>query len=283
MGDMLRIHLTPGDVTRLSFGPAPTLELGASALTLLRPTGRPGTDRWRRRTLPRLPRAAWPLLDLVAGADRVPNVLLSGCDIAADPNAAADLVAACRAYEDACLTPMRDALRSNVDTELARVGHRLLSEGAGAALAGLAPNIDFDGRTLTVDEDYGDTDIDVELAGRGLRLIPTFFWQRPGFTDELDGPAVLVYPIARPWAPLQSGVETVALEKLLGRNRARVLRAAASGGGTGELAHTIGISAASVSEHLGVLRDAGFVVTRRTGRSVRHHLTPLGAAALLPE
>lgn len=275
---MLRIHLTAADVTRLSFAAVPHLELFASVQTLLRPNRRPGPDRWRRRALPRLPAAARPLLDLVAETDSVPMVLVSGCGVECNGGPAA-LVAACRAYEDACLVPVRESLRSSVDAELVRVGQSLLSSGAGAELDGLGAGVGFDGRTLTVAGDYGG-DVDVELAGRGLRLIPTYFWRRPAYTDEGVDTPVLVYPIARPRPHEWAAAEAVALEKLLGRNRARVLRAAVSGGGTGELARALGISAASASEHLAVLRDAGFVVSRREGKSVRHQLTALGAAAL---
>ncbi|ADD40133.1 ArsR/SmtB family transcription factor [Stackebrandtia nassauensis] len=276
---MLRIHLSPEDVARLSFKTAPHLEIGASVQALRSPNGRPGVERWRNRTLPRLPRAAWPLLEFVMENGHASRELLEYCGIEEYTDVPDGLVAACRAYEAVCMAPVKDAIRACVDAELVRVGQALLSDGAATALDGLGPGISFDGRTLAIDADYG-TDLDVHLGGQGLRLIPALFWNRPGFTDEGVDVPTLVYPVARPKYPYSSSVDDMALEKLLGRNRARVLRAAASGGGTGELARSLGISAASASEHLGVLRDAGFVVTQRDGKAVRHHLTPLGAATL---
>jgi DNA-binding transcriptional ArsR family regulator len=70
------------------------------------------------------------------------------------------------------------------------------------------------------------------------------------------------------------------LEALLGRTRAAVLAALATTSTSTELSARLGISTASASEHVGVLRDAGLVVSRRTGRTVQHALTPLADAVL---
>ena len=67
---------------------------------------------------------------------------------------------------------------------------------------------------------------------------------------------------------------------LLGRSRAAVLEAVADGCTTTELARRAGVSLASASQHAAVLRDSGLLVTRRTGKSVHHSLTVLGAALL---
>jgi DNA-binding transcriptional ArsR family regulator len=47
-----------------------------------------------------------------------------------------------------------------------------------------------------------------------------------------------------------------------------------------ELSARLGIPIASASEHVGVLRDAGLVVSHRAGRTVLHALTPLALAVL---
>ncbi len=71
-----------------------------------------------------------------------------------------------------------------------------------------------------------------------------------------------------------------ALAALLGRTRAAVLEAIVDGCTTTELARRVKVSVPSASQHAQVLRDAGLLVTRRTGKSVHHSLTALGAALL---
>ncbi|MBM0274445.1 winged helix-turn-helix transcriptional regulator [Micromonospora sp. STR1s_6] len=72
-----------------------------------------------------------------------------------------------------------------------------------------------------------------------------------------------------------------ALESLLGRTRAGILRTLADSCTTGELADKLSISSAGVSQHTAVLRQAGLITTRRNRQTVLHTLTGLGAAVLL--
>jgi DNA-binding transcriptional ArsR family regulator len=66
------------------------------------------------------------------------------------------------------------------------------------------------------------------------------------------------------------------LAALIGRTRANTLEAAISSGTTSELARRTGISPASASEHIGVLRQAGLIVTRRYRNTAHHTVTQLG-------
>ena len=71
------------------------------------------------------------------------------------------------------------------------------------------------------------------------------------------------------------------LNALLGRTRAEILETVADGGvTTTELAHDTGVAPATASHHVGVLRKAGLLTTRRAGRMVLHTVTPLGLALL---
>jgi DNA-binding transcriptional ArsR family regulator len=67
-----------------------------------------------------------------------------------------------------------------------------------------------------------------------------------------------------------------ALGQLLGSRRAAVLSALTSPVSTTELARSLGLSAASVSQHLAVLRDAGLVNGHRVGRVVLYMRSPTG-------
>jgi DNA-binding transcriptional ArsR family regulator len=149
--------------------------------------------------------------------------------------------------------------------------------GAQAAFTDLHPTVSWEDGALHV-HPTKKAPADVDLAGRGLLLVPAVFtwpnvWPR---TDPPWDPA-LVYPppgIADLWAP--DGRREDALESLLGRRRAQVLRQLDRPASTLELARRMGVSAASVSEHLTILRHAGLVTRRREGRRVIYARTATG-------
>jgi DNA-binding transcriptional ArsR family regulator len=119
---------------------------------------------------------------------------------------------------------------------------------------------------------------DVDLAGRGLLLIPAAFtwpsvWPR---TDPPWEPA-LVYPplgVADLWAEEEPSDGD--LEALIRRRRAQILRELDRPAATLDLAAAVGSSPGGVSDHLGVLRKTGLVTARREGRWVIYSRTPLG-------
>ncbi|MEU3255151.1 helix-turn-helix domain-containing protein [Streptomyces sp. NPDC006997] len=117
----------------------------------------------------------------------------------------------------------------------------------------------------------------IRPRGRGLRLIPSFFCHTaPVAIADPELPPVVVYPLA-PHAPSPGGARhDAALARLLGGNRARILRALATTPTTGAVAARLALPASSVSGHLTVLREAGLVTSEREGASVRHRLTPRG-------
>jgi DNA-binding transcriptional ArsR family regulator len=120
---------------------------------------------------------------------------------------------------------------------------------------------------------------EVRLGGRGLRLVPSVFWTRPGVSVTGYRRPTITYPIhpapASPPAPRDDP-----LSVLIGATRAEVFRALVGGCGTTQLARDLRISPASASAHVAALREAGLAATRRTGRAVRHTLTPLGLQLL---
>jgi len=75
-------------------------------------------------------------------------------------------------------------------------------------------------------------------------------------------------------------VPAAGLAALLGRTRAKAIRAIAAGCTTTELARALGVAPTTASEHATVLRQARLVSTRRHRSAVLHTLTPLGAALL---
>ena len=119
---------------------------------------------------------------------------------------------------------------------------------------------------------------DVDLAGRGLLLIPAIFtwpkvWPR---TDPQWDPA-LVYPaagIAEVWAADGRGDD--ALKALIGQRRAQILRELDRPAATLQLAQRMQVSAGGISDHLKVLRQAGLVTSYREGRQVIYTRTAKG-------
>ncbi|MGW4799072.1 ArsR/SmtB family transcription factor [Nonomuraea sp. NPDC004297] len=182
-------------------------------------------------------------------------------------------------YFDAAVAPYWSEIQGMVDADRARRGRAFLDGGVGHLLAGFRPVIRWRPPVLSMDHPV---DRDVRLDGRGLVLIPSYFcWGAPVPLADPDLPQVLVYPIERDH-PLAMPKEPSGRPdaRLLGPTRAAILRAAVDGATTGELARRHGISPSGVSQHTQVLREAGLIVSRRSGGHVIHTVTPLGIALL---
>ncbi|MDG4823468.1 helix-turn-helix domain-containing protein [Asanoa sp. WMMD1127] len=114
------------------------------------------------------------------------------------------------------------------------------------------------------------------VAGARLVLVPGGFGRGWIGANPPDGYA-LVYPArgiaAPPDTPAGDG-----LDRLVGRARARLLRALAEPASTTQLVGALDMTLGAVGDHLAVLRDAGLVTRARSGRSVLYRHTPLGAA-----
>jgi DNA-binding transcriptional ArsR family regulator len=96
------------------------------------------------------------------------------------------------------------------------------------------------------------------------------------FDEQL--PQVLVYPVDHETVRERPAADARVLTRLLGATRAAVLLAARRGGTTSALAARVGVSAAAISHHTAILRDAGLITSTRAANTVRHSLTRLGHA-----
>ena len=83
------------------------------------------------------------------------------------------------------------------------------------------------------------------------------------------------------WETDEELVEQDAVEALLGRARATVLRAVRRPRATTELARDLSQTPSSVSSHLSVLRRCGLVTSARAGRRVLYQQTPLATSLLI--
>ncbi|MEU9301901.1 winged helix-turn-helix domain-containing protein [Streptomyces sp. NPDC048269] len=190
-------------------------------------------------------------------------------------------------YHAMAVAPYWAQLLATAHTDRTRRALVTVDSGVDGLLATLHPEVRWASPVLYVP---CETDADLRLAGRGLLLVPTFFWPKPlALLDNADPgrPLVLRYPIALDFAdygsvwarPAPSGPDG-ALAALLGTTRARILQAIETPASTGELARHTGTSPATASHHATVLRTAGLLTKERDGSRVRHALTPLGRVLL---
>ncbi|MEU6719169.1 winged helix-turn-helix domain-containing protein [Nonomuraea sp. NPDC046802] len=185
-----------------------------------------------------------------------------------------------RAYFETTIEPYWSDIQGMVDADRALRGRAYLDGGVGNMLASFRPTMRWQPPVLSMRHPV---DRDVRLDGRGLVLIPSYFcWGAPVALADPGLPQVLVYPIQRDRLPSAPRTPTAgtADARLLGPTRAAILRATVNGATTGELARRHGISSSGVSQHTQILREAGLIVSRRSGANVIHTVTPLGTALL---
>ncbi|MGW4798916.1 DUF5937 family protein [Nonomuraea sp. NPDC004297] len=121
-----------------------------------------------------------------------------------------------------------------------------------------------------------------DLGGRGILLMPSIFvW--PDVVSGFAPPwqPTVIYPargMAGLWPDDAPTPAPDALVRLLGANRAAILRGLCEPASTTALAHRYGLAPSSVSAHLSVLRDSGLLTSHRRGHQVLYTRTPLGEA-----
>jgi DNA-binding transcriptional ArsR family regulator len=177
-----------------------------------------------------------------------------------------DLVDTLRAYWVQALEPDWPRIRSFLQADIQHRARQLAETGPAQLFASLHPRTEWRGDHLVADMCFG---ADVELAGRGLLLVPSaFLWEKPKVIVNEPWQPTLLYP-ARGIGTLWDEPElSCALESLLGANRAAILEACEAPASTTELARRLSLSPGGVSQHLKVLRSAGLVQAERVGREV---------------
>lgn len=187
-----------------------------------------------------------------------------------------DLGVALRTYHRRVIEPHSELIEKELASDRAARVRALERGGVDRLLRGFQPLMRWRPPVLEVRYPVNRT---IRLEGRGLLLIPSYFcWDNAVTLADTDLSPVLVYPVLRELASPKTG--EVAAAALLGKTRAAVLRATASGLTAGEIAAQVGIGAPTTSHHLTVLRDSGLIATKRSDKTVLHVLTPLGAALL---
>ncbi|HEX5598088.1 MAG TPA: winged helix-turn-helix domain-containing protein [Micromonosporaceae bacterium] len=310
---MLRILLTAADLARVRFEaePGPLIDVALAARALRRPPVALFAQ-WRAGITRAIDRRVSPLLavtppsgptcafveqlcpDLQTGLVRMrtaprEQVRAAIEDLQTRPTAwlrrladgdrvaRADLEEATTRLHALAVAPLANHLVADREMDVARRSAELGASGLAAILPKLHHTLQLQGQTLQVERPFTFTH---RSEGLGIVLVPSPFLVdevRVGFGE--GQPAQIFYPTGTP-LPSRGGSTEDPLPRLLGGTRAVVLRALHDGCGTVELSRRAGVSPATVSEHVTVLRDAGLVATARAGRGVQHWLTPLGAQLL---
>lgn len=222
-----------------------------------------------------------------------------------DQRAVGELVGSFCDYYRRAVDPYWRSIRSVVEAERSRCGRLMADGGVARLLATLHPKVRWRAPFLEIRGHVGaappwrsepppegaeESHHAHPLEGRSLVLVPsTFCLDAPNLLwspDDPSQPPVLVYPALRhvdqaaaAWTPTRAPAPA-ALARLLGRTQAAALAAIADTCTTTELAHRVGVSPPTASHHAGILRAAGLVTSSRTGNTVLHRLSPLGADLL---
>ncbi|GAA3147929.1 DUF5937 family protein [Streptomyces rameus] len=151
----------------------------------------------------------------------------------------------------------------------------LLRRGLAEALEAVSPTVTLDREAATITVDKLGSGRSATADG-GLLLVPTSLgWPHLSVLHRYGWQPVLHYPVGSPELAAPPSVEQLALRMsaLSHPVRMRLCRhLARSAYTTGELARIHGMTAPEISRHLGSLKKAGLVTTRRRGRYVLHQL-----------
>jgi hypothetical protein len=233
-----------------------------------------------RRIRSASPRRMRADIDYITRHDvRPPRILR---EIHADPDAFLPrIVAALRAVHDTLIGPRWGRITRLLEADIAYRARVLAEPGPEAVLAGLHRDVSWrDGELAVQGLRLPGSPATASLAGQGLVLCPSLFaWPRVTVGLRPIATGTLWYPargVATFWQADVAPAE--ALAALLGRTRAAMLDLLAEPATTGDIAQRLGVTAGAVSQHLGVLRAAGLVASRRDGRTLLHLRTQRGDA-----
>ncbi|MEU9002107.1 ArsR family transcriptional regulator [Streptomyces sp. NPDC048551] len=177
------------------------------------------------------------------------------------------------------MRPYWPRIRALLEADIAYRTRQLAEDGIQEVLARLHPALRWTGDRL-VSPDLAPAVLD--LDGTGFTLAPSAFAVRCRLlTGPGPAPPAAVCP-ARAVGTLweRRGASGEGPARLLGRSRAGLPALTSSPATTTRLAARTGLSPGAVSQHLGVLREAGLVTSHRYGREVHYTTNELGDALL---
>lgn len=231
--------------------------------------------RWARDRLDGIPDLTTLLARLEGPAKPadlmpVPDVRMPDLDAelrqVAQPEA--DVIRHCH---DRLIAPHWNRITAVLEADIATRAATLADKGVEAVFHDLHPEVTWTNGELIL---HRKPEHRVDLTDQGLVLSPSVFcWPKAWIAIDPIGQGVLRYP-ARGIATLWEDRETPPdLAALIGRTRAHLLTLLEAPKSTTDLASALGVTAGAVSQHIGILRAARLVTTRREGRHVLHMRT----------
>ncbi|GIH11744.1 transcriptional regulator [Rhizocola hellebori] len=192
------------------------------------------------------------------------------------------IVAALRQCFRAAIEPHWERITRLLEADIAYRAGILAQDGIEGLFTDLHDEVSWRDGELVVHPNRATPNRKVALRGHGLVLCPSVFcWPRVAAAMEPVTAGTLRYPargVATLWETPQPAPGAVAA--LIGRSRAAIMTLLSAPHTTADLARLLELTPGAVSQHLGVLRDAGLVATHRDGRAVLHLRTERAAALL---
>ncbi|MGY0230313.1 helix-turn-helix domain-containing protein [Longispora urticae] len=180
-------------------------------------------------------------------------------------------------YWRRAVAPHWPRMRGVLEADMLHRARLLARDGAAAVFTDLDHRVSWADGELRLYAGAG-LDYEVDVAGRGLWLVPGLFVPQTISQVGPDEPPTVMY-LARGVGTLWETADIrppEALAELVGRPRAVVLAGLDGPASTTELARRLGVTPSAVSQQLGVLRRAGLVARARAGRVVLYARTELG-------
>ncbi|MFD7157696.1 DUF5937 family protein [Kribbella sp. NPDC059898] len=187
------------------------------------------------------------------------------------------VLAALRAYWEACFEPYWPRMRSVLEADVVHRGRVVAQSGLAAMFADLDPHVRLDGAVVSV-RLRSKLSYRTSTAGRGLTLVPSLYSRRAATPISAAEPPLIMYP-ARGLATLwetETSPSADALAGLIGRVRAGLMGLLETPASSTDLARRLGVTPTAVNQHLRALRAAGLLASARHGRSVLYHRSDLG-------
>ncbi len=217
-------------------------------------------------------------LDLLGGDTPLPEPLLALYD---NPQRHLGRLAdEVQAYWRVAIEPIWSRLAGLLDAEIGHRADQLTSGGIVRLLGNLHPELEYTEDTLRIL--WPTWQSQNRLDGAGLLLVPCVFAWPSLLVDTSPHHPTLTYSprgVGRVWEG-SAPPSAPSLADLLGRRRAALLASLDLPLSTTQVARDLGLSVASVSEHLAVLRRSRLVTSRRSGRQVLYQRTALGTDLL---
>jgi DNA-binding transcriptional ArsR family regulator len=189
-----------------------------------------------------------------------------------------------QAAHDTLIAPHWPRIAATLDADVLHRSRIAAEAGMATMIAGLHERVAWDGADLLIHAEATTVPAPevVVIPGKGgLVIMPSIFvwpyvWSRsrtPTFTT-------VRYP-ARGIGALWEHSELApapgpALDRLIGKPRARLLHLLRAPTTPSDLATRLGVTRGAISQHLAVLREAGLVACERNGRTALYLLTSLG-------